>query len=119
MAHEWHNRPSAFCDRRAFALTRSGANIDLHNFGRAYDEWHIDRVLPVIGALLPSPVVAPTSTSIILDVRTMNGTLTGRSWGNTLLHARTIAADSALGAALTFLLMTMPGWTCTTRATQP
>jgi len=119
MAHEWHNRPSAFCDRRAFALTRSGANIDLHNFGRAYDEWHIDRVLPVIGALLPSPVVAPTSTSIILDARTMNGTLTGRSWGNTLLHARTIAADSALGAALTFLLMTMPGWTCTTRATQP
>jgi hypothetical protein len=25
----------------------------------------------------------------------MNGTLTGLSWGNALLHARTIAADSA------------------------
>ncbi len=53
----------------------------------------------------------------------MNGTLTGRSWGNALLHARTIAADSALGAELTFLLMTMSGWTCmhtiATRVTQP
>jgi hypothetical protein len=38
MAH----RPSASCDRRTFALTRSGANIDLHNFGCAHDEWHID-----------------------------------------------------------------------------
>jgi hypothetical protein len=72
--------PSASCDRRAFALTCSGDNINLHNFGSAYDEWHmngtIDRVLFVTGALLPSPAVAPTSTSIILDARTMNGTST-------------------------------------------
>ena len=34
------HRPSVSCDRRTFALTHSGANIDLHNFG--YDEWHID-----------------------------------------------------------------------------
>ena len=40
-----------------------------------------------------------------------------------LLHARTIAADYALGAELTFLRLKMPGWTCmhmiATRATKP
>ena len=40
-----------------------------------------------------------------------------------LLHARTIAADYALGAELTFLRLKVPGWTCmhmiATRATKP
>jgi len=78
--------PSVFGDRRVFALTRSGAGVDLPGFGRDRSDMSDQEDDAPANLLVVVPDLARAA----------------------FLHARTITAENASGADPNFLLLTTP-----------